>query len=108
LDPECRRWKGEGEREMLMRGMEVVFRWSIEDLELENILERAVSDSESILPDELLLLWFDRGLLERRYWRAGRKGLGVSVFLAENIKDFYKNDFWQSSTKPSDHFLNGS
>lgn len=42
---------------MLMSGMEVVFRKSVEDLELEeNILERAASGSESILPDELLLL----------------------------------------------------
>ena len=74
---------------MFMSGMEVVFRKSVEDLELEeNILERAASGSESILPDELLLLWFERGLLERRYWRAGRKGLGESVFLAENMKNY--------------------
>jgi hypothetical protein len=50
------------------------------------ILEREVSDSESILPDELLARCFDRDVFERRYCMAGGKELGESLFRGENME----------------------
>jgi hypothetical protein len=72
---------------MFMSGIDVD-RNSVEFLGF--ILDRGASLSESRLPDELLWRWFVvRGLPEfRRYWSAGRKGLGVSVFRRENMGDY--------------------
>lgn len=66
-----------------------VARNSEEDLGwYEDILDRGRS-SASMLPEELLLRWFSCDLAfeaeERRYWTAGRKGLGASVFRGENM-----------------------
>lgn len=54
----------------------------------ESILGLADSTSESMSPESVILEdcpRFVRGPPLKRYWTAGRKGLGLSVFLAENI-----------------------
>jgi hypothetical protein len=74
-----------------MRGIGAVLRKSVEELELYgDMLGEVLSSSESRLPIEVLRPWVvDPGLLDRRYCIAGRKGLGESVFLAENM-DLYE------------------
>lgn len=68
LESECLLRKGEGDREMLMRGTED-WRLSLTGLKTcKDILERGLSLSKSRLPEELLWRWLDRGRspLDRR------------------------------------------
>jgi hypothetical protein len=72
---------------MLIRGIELdlnseeFFGCSEEAMLLDSL------SSVSILPEEVVCLWCARDFFpeDRRYWRAGRKGLGESVFRAENM-----------------------